>query len=71
MKNFMINFSNPQSIPWYLDDKVVTEIIKGVYDAVEEKQRQYTVNTKVNIFYLLTESTFPRRFLSTRLSSSA
>ena len=36
-----------QSIPWYLDDKVVEEIIRGVYDAVEEKQKQYQVNTKV------------------------
>ena len=36
-----------QSIPWYLDDKVVTEIIRGVQDAVEEKQKQYNVTTKV------------------------
>lgn len=40
-----------QSIPWYLDDKVVREIIQGVHDAVEEKQKQYKVNTKVCLTY--------------------
>lgn len=39
-----------ESIPWYLDDKVVAEIIHGVYDAVEEKQKQYQVNTKIPVY---------------------
>ena len=46
-----------QSIPWYLDDKVVREIIQGVHDAVEEKQKQYKVNTKVCFSYLLSPLT--------------
>ena len=39
-----------QSIAWYLDEKIVSSIIDGVYDAVKVKQSQYTINTKIPIY---------------------
>jgi len=38
------------SIAWYLDEKIVSSIIDGVYDAVKVKQSQYTINTKIPIY---------------------
>jgi len=39
-----------ESIPWYLDEKVVKEIIQGIHEAVEEKQRQYNFNTHIPLY---------------------
>jgi len=39
-----------QNIPWYLDDKVVNEIIAGVHEAVQKKQSQYTLHTHIPVY---------------------
>ena len=36
----------PQNIAWYLDEKVVACIVRGVHEAVKTKQAQYTINTR-------------------------
>jgi len=38
------------NIPWYLDDKVVGEIIAGIHEAVQKKQSQYTFNTHIPVY---------------------
>lgn len=38
------------NIAWYLDEKVVACIVRGVHEAVKTKQAQYTINTRIPLY---------------------